>query len=120
MKIKSKSVRRFAHFNKAQLAQLREQVCLGSLFYGDYENDMGLNSHLVCDFFDGFINYYEDVPQDEWESSNKNSMDYPYDTIENLWHYYCTIEVESMDCDEYVEYDEEMYYYDIYQSFIVA
>lgn len=78
------------------------------MFYADYKNNMGLNTHLVCDFFDGFIDCYESTPREDWESSS-NSHWYPYDTIENLWNYYCSIDMESMDCDEYAELDKNMY-----------
>lgn len=79
--------------NKAQLKQLRKEICLGSLFIADYENSFGIDPNEVCEFFDGFIEMYESTPRDEWENAIPDKW-YPYDTIENLWNFYLCIDWE--------------------------
>ena len=73
------------------LPLLRKQIRLGSLFYADYENDMGFARESVCDFFDGFLDFvYEIAKEDtgekypEWDEVMKR-----YDTDEYLiqWWY---------------------------------
>lgn len=73
------------------LPLLRKQIRLGSLFYADYENDMGFTWESVCDFFDRFLDFvYEIAKEDtgekypEWDEVMKR-----YDTDEYLnqwWH----------------------------------
>ena len=43
-----------------ELIALRKEIALGSLFYRDYDNSVGIDEHEVCDFFDGFLEDAED------------------------------------------------------------
>lgn len=79
----------FEFWTKEKLWQLRQEICLNSLYYSDYTNSFGIDTHKVCDFFDGFLDYCQD---DLIESTGKQ---YPtieeifeMDTADNLWDYW--------------------------------
>ena len=53
--------KRFEDFNKQDLEQLRKEIVLNSLYISDYNNSFNIDPHSVCDFFDGFISYMEEL-----------------------------------------------------------
>lgn len=82
-------------YAKNKLWNIRKDIILNSLYYSDYENRYGYNTHMICDFFDGYLEYLEqemiyDIPN----FTDKQFFDYlnQYDTKENLWNWYCMIE----------------------------
>jgi hypothetical protein len=85
--IKVKSMRKaFEELTKNELWELREQVMLGSLFVSSYTNSFGYKSVDVSYFFDGYVNYLEELmvednaDDDEFEN---------YDNKDNLWGWFC-------------------------------
>ena len=85
------------------IIDLRKQIYLNSLFFSDYENSYGIDSHQVCNFFDGFIDYISELMDEDGMSDEDffNNLD-KYDTIDNLLGWYgCfdenpfTLEVED-------------------------
>jgi len=85
--------------SKSQLKQLRKEIALGSLYIADYENSFEIDPHKVCEFFDGFIEEYENRPQSELVDTNP-TPNFMYDTIENLWEYYCCIDWEFYNVEQ--------------------
>ena len=83
-----------------QLSKLRKDITLNSTFTSDYENSLGIDSQLVQNFFDGYIEYLsemiqEDIGEDKYDELDDNDWyNYinKYDTLENLEHYYNNIE----------------------------
>lgn len=69
---------------KEQLAELRNNIVLGSLYYDDYKNHFGIDKHIVCDFFDGFIDYI----YDEYGIEYCDNKFLEYDTPEYYYEYY--------------------------------
>lgn len=82
--------------NKEELKQLRSEVSLFSLYYSDFENSLGIDSHKCSDFFDGFAEYIEEriyeiygetkdsvVKDDLW---GKHWQE--LDNIDELWDWY--------------------------------
>ena len=43
------------------IIKLRKEIVLDSIYYADYENSYNIDPHLVCDFFDGFISYIDEI-----------------------------------------------------------
>lgn len=43
------------------LWNLRMEICLCSLYYTDFRNSFGIDEHTVCDFFDGYADYLEEL-----------------------------------------------------------
>lgn len=85
------------------IIDLRKQIYLNSLFFSDYENSYGIDSHQVCNFFDGFIDYISELMDEDGMSDEDffNNLD-KYDTTDNLLEWYgCfdenpfTLEVED-------------------------
>lgn len=85
------------------IIDLRKQIYLNSLFFSDYENSYGIDSHQVCNFFDGFIDYISELMDEDGMSDEDffNNLD-KYDTAGNLLDWYgCfdenpfTLEVED-------------------------
>lgn len=78
---------------REELAQLRADVTINSLFYSDYENRFNLNTKDVCDFFDGYLEFLgelmreDDIP----DSGYFNYLD-EYDNIDNLENWYMCFE----------------------------
>lgn len=65
---------------KNEIAALRKEIVLGSLYTRDYENSLDLDPHEVQDFFDGFIDYIQnEFPTDEFEL---------HDNIDEIYEYY--------------------------------
>ena len=94
-------------FTKESLWALRREVMLNSLFIADYRNSRHIDPHVVCDFFDGFLEDVEARMEDEIPGFNDvHFFDYlpKYDNPDTLWDYYCSIE---LDLSEYIPEKEE-------------
>lgn len=78
---------------KKDLQILRNEIVLNSLFISDYENSFGLDPWEVNAFFDGYLDYLEDLMLEN-DCSDENYFDNleKYDTLENLWNYYNELE----------------------------
>ena len=69
----------------AQLVSLRKQITLNSLFYRDYRNTFGVDTHEVCDFFDGYVDYlFEIATEDGFPTDDALAVFKEYDNAENL------------------------------------
>ena len=79
--------------SKKDLQVLRNEILLNSLFISDYENSFGLDLWEVNAFFDGYLDYLEDLMLEN-NCSDENYFDNleKYDTLENLWNYYNELE----------------------------
>lgn len=58
-------MKKFDNFNIDDLWKLRMEVVVNSLFIHDYENSFGLNSHDVCDFFDGYVSFINELAKED-------------------------------------------------------
>lgn len=77
------------------LWNLRMEIRLCSLFYADYQNSFGIDCHAVCDFFDGYADYLDELMQDgiTGYTDARFSDHLPeYDNADNLWDWYCCFE----------------------------
>lgn len=84
---------------KDMLWRLRMEIRLCSLYYADYRNSFGIDKRAVCDFFDGYADFLEDLMQEE--IPDYNDEDYfghlpQYDNAENLWDWYCCFDEEPL------------------------
>lgn len=76
---------------KERLWKLRNEIRLGSIYIGDYQNDMNIDESIVCNFFDGYIEYLAflmDEYQLEWDDSTFYDCLSRYDNADNLWNWY--------------------------------
>ena len=94
-------MKKFEDFTKEDLAKLRSEICLNSVFYADYRNSFGIHEKSVCDFFDSYMSYLEELCVEDNKECTEDNI-FSYDNIDNLesW-YYC------YDDFSWVEYEED-------------
>lgn len=84
-----------AEYAKRKLWNIRQDVILCSLYYKDYNNRYGYNPYTMCDFFDGYAEYLDELMQ-ETVKGYTDAMFFDrlneYDTPENLYDWYCCLE----------------------------
>lgn len=76
-------------WTKNKLWALRRQIVLNSLYVADYRNDMGVEEHACCDFFDGYMSFITELMAEDGISDDRifAHLD-AYDTPENLENWY--------------------------------
>ena len=73
------------------LLELRSDIVLNSLFISDYENRFGIEPEEVCNFFNGYIEYLEELAEEDnfdFEGDNWEVFIVTYDTDTNLRGWY--------------------------------
>ena len=94
---------------RQELAQLRQEIVLNSLFTSDYENSFCIHPKQVCDFFDGYVEYLDELEQEDIkEGLQKEPLEFydfckKYDTLDNLENWY------NCFCDDPLSQDCEYY-----------
>ena len=83
-------------FSKNKLKELREQIVLNSIYVHDYENNMGIEAKVCCDFFDGYVSYLQELEKENGEDLDFDEFFDKYDTTDNLWDWYCCFEDEPL------------------------
>lgn len=85
---------------KKQLKQLRNEICLNSLYLKDYENSLYIKEKTVCNFFDSFLEYI----YNEYDVTGLDFNDVmdKYDNIETLYNYYLLFEDDPLKQDDYI------------------
>lgn len=75
--------------NAKQLQSLRQQILFCSLFISDYKNTFNISPVSVCDFFDGYAEYLQELMQADGKDGNNKFFDYvdEYDTPQHLTEY---------------------------------
>lgn len=75
----------FEELTSAELWNLRMEIVLDSIYFADYVNSFGFNSHDVSYFFGGYIDYLCEL-RDE---SGDDTISYlEFDTEENLYAWF--------------------------------
>ena len=79
--------------SKEELGQLRDEVILGSLYTNDYKNSFGIPEKAVQDFFDGFLEYLEELMEEDGHTDAEfwDVLD-QYDNVDNLYNWYNNLE----------------------------
>ena len=92
---------------KQQLQSLRRQITLCSIYVCDYRNDMGIDEHSVCDFFDGYAEFLGELMQENVPGySGEKYFDYlpKFDNAETLWDWYnCFADSDPLPVHEEVD-----------------
>ena len=71
--------------NFQEVVDLRQEIVLDSLFLRDYENTLGVDHREVIGFFDGYIEYLDELCKEQGDP-DLNWTD--FDCTENLWSWY--------------------------------
>ncbi len=49
----------------SEVKQLRGQIVLNSLYVSDYRNSLGVDSNEACSFFDGYVDYLQELATED-------------------------------------------------------
>jgi hypothetical protein len=79
--------------NKNTLWQFRNEIVLNSLLMSDYHNSFGFTSESVCDFFDGYMEYLEQLATEQYGSGCSIEQIFSFDTPDNLYNWYGCFEL---------------------------
>ena len=74
--------------NKKTLWELRQEIVLNSLYVADYQNSFGYTAKSVCDFFDGYMDYLDELATEEYGSDCPLEQIFSFDNAENLFDWY--------------------------------
>lgn len=87
-----------------EVLELRKQVVLCSLYYADYRNNIGVEEHECCDFFDGYAEYLGELMEEDGINDNEY-FDHVglYDNDANLIAWFNCFD----NCPLFVEEEEE-------------
>ena len=86
-----KKIQHIEDLGPIQLWRLRQDIILNSLYLNDYENRYDIDLREVNTFFDSYLNYLEDLMEEEIVGfKDEQFFDYlgQYDNRKNLidWH----------------------------------
>ena len=87
---------------KQMLWNLRQEISLNSMYYSDYRNSLSIDEHAVCDFFDGYLEFLNEIMQEEIPAyDNAEFFDWlsAYDNADNLWNWYGCFEDNPLPLD---------------------
>lgn len=88
-------MKKFEDFSKEDLWKLRCEVSVNSLYYSDYQNSFGLDTHSVYDFFDSWLSYMQnEMEEDRHKDAGDKFFDYfdQYDNADFLWSWFMCYE----------------------------
>ena len=71
-----------------QLWELRQEIVLNSLYYSDYRNSFGFDTHSVCDFFDGYMEYLGELAEEVFGDGYTLDQLFGFDGVYNLSAWY--------------------------------
>lgn len=69
---------------KDELWNLRQQIVLNSIFTKDYNNDMGIDPQECYTFFDGYVEYLNELAEGDGGVTNVDTYK-DYDNADNLY-----------------------------------
>lgn len=99
----------FHKFTRKDLAELRSQVRLGSIYISDYRNSKGIEENYCSDFFDAYYEYLYELAEKSGEV-NMNDMNVcslitdKFDNIDTLVEFHAN----EWNCEN-VSYAVEIY-----------
>lgn len=100
------------YLSREQLQQLRSEIVLNSCYLHDYNNSLGLDSHYVCAFFEGYSEYlFELMNEDGIPDDEKFDKLCLYDNIDNLENYQGCVEYSDEAIVDMIK-EEHLYYFD--------
>ena len=114
-------IKRLEDFTREDLARLRSEVVLNSLYESDYQNSFGISQHSASLFFDSYLSFISEMAEEDgykWGYAEPGSTYYQegyhtwsvflerYDTTDNLCEWWGCY--ESFDWVMYEgEYEKE-------------
>jgi hypothetical protein len=87
--VQSFEIKTFEDLTIEELWKLRKEIVLNSIYYADYVNSFGFNSKDVCYFFDEYIEYIDELAEEEEGTLlDMETLFEKYDNKENLWSWF--------------------------------
>ena len=92
-----------------ELKELRDQICVGSIYTFDYQNKFGVNPKVVCEFSDSYIEdlyqiFHEDAGS-EFDTSEAFANFIYYGKSYPEYHGYYKIQVKENGVGEWKDFD---------------
>lgn len=84
-------IKRLEDFTREDLAQLREEVVLNSIYTADYRNSFGISDHSAYTFFDSYMEFICELAEEdgyEWDYRTFDEFLKAYDTTDNLYNWW--------------------------------
>lgn len=69
-----KDIIALCNLGKIQTNRLTKDIVWNSLFISDYENRYGIDSHVVSDFADGYLDWLNESFEDEIDKNDINTI----------------------------------------------
>lgn len=66
----NKDIQKLISLGKIQTNRLTKDIVWNSIFYSDYENRYGIDTHVVSDFADGYIEWLCEEFKEEIDTDN--------------------------------------------------
>ena len=88
------------------LLELRKDISLNSLYVSDYENRFNIDPHQVCDFFNGYMEYLEEIAEEDdfdFDTEGFGNFFDKYDTEDNLKNWYGCFDFDNNPFTKFVE-----------------
>lgn len=100
------------YLSREQLQQLRSEIVLDSCYFHDYENSLGIDSHYVFAFFDGYSEHLSELMNEDGIPDNeKLDKVHLYDTLDNLINYQGCVEYTDEEMVDMIK-EEHLYHFD--------
>ena len=94
------------YLTENELWALRLEIVLNSLFVADYQNSFGYTPQSVCDFFDGYMDYLDELATEKYGSDRSLEQVFSFDNAKNLHDWY--------DCFDHCPFQREAATWDTY------
>ena len=100
-------VKKFEDLTREDLAKLRSEIVLNSLYISDYENSFGFSAKSVNLFFDSYVSFLDELAEEDGVVIEDTFKFFDkYDTIDNLESWFNCY--EDFDWVEYEEQEEDI------------
>jgi len=79
-------------YAKQKLWNIRKDITLDSIWFCDYENRYGYSPYVMYQFFDGFLDYIDELMKENGQNIHEDYFFHwlpLYDNKETLWRWYC-------------------------------
>lgn len=67
-------IKKLISLGKIQTNRLTKDIIWNSIYYADYWNRYGIDTHIVCDFADGYLEWLCEEFQDEIDRNDINTI----------------------------------------------
>ena len=81
-------IKKFEDFTSAELWALRLKVVVNSHYLADYENDYGISTVSLANFFEGYYDYINELAEEKYNECDHNLVMREFDNEDNLFSWF--------------------------------